>query len=139
MLKSLAGVIAAALLLGSILLLGHPAFAAPALAARSSDEASVHVVVTPKALGRDAKIWEFAVVMNTHVKPLNDDLAQAAVLIDDAGRRMQPAAWQGDAPGGHHRKGVLQFTAPTEMPKAVEVQLSGIGGVTLRTFRWEVE
>jgi hypothetical protein len=138
MLKSLSRILVAALF-GAILLGSAPSFAAPALTARTSDEAGVRVVVTPKALGSDLKIWEFTVVMDTHTKPLNDNLTQAAVLVDNAGRRTVPAAWQGDPPEGHHRKGVLQFSAPTEMPKSIELQINGVGGVAIRTFRWEVE
>jgi hypothetical protein len=116
-----------------------PSFAAPALAARTSDEAGIKVIVTPKALGLGAKVWEFEVVLDTHTKPLNDDLAQITVLMDEAGRRYVPVAWQGDPLGGHHRKGVLQFSAPAERPKSVELQINGVGGVATRTFRWEIE
>jgi len=98
MLKLLSRVRLAALVLGAALLGSAPSSAAPALATRSSDEAGVRVVVTPKALGRDVTVWEFNVVMDTHTKPLNDNLAQAAVLVDEAGRRYVPVAWQGDPP-----------------------------------------
>ena len=138
MLKSLSRIFVAALF-GAVLLGSAPSFAAPALAARTSDEAGIKVIVTPKALGPDAKVWEFTVVMDTHTKPLDDNLVQIAVLVDGAGRSYVPVAWQGDPPGGHHRKGVLQFSAPAEMPKSVELQIKGVGGVATRTFRWEVE
>jgi len=97
------------------------------------------VVVTPKAVGPSVKVWEFEVVMDTHTKPLSENLSQVAVLVDDTGRRYIPAAWQGDPPGGHHRKGVLQFTAPAETPKAVELQIDGVGGASVRTFRWDLQ
>ena len=139
MLKLLSRVVLAALVFGAVLLEAAPSFSAPALAARSSDEAGVRVVVTPKALGPGVTVWEFDVVMDTHTKPLNDDLAKVAVLADGAGRRSVPVAWQGDPPGGHHRKGVLQFSAPAEMPKSVELQINSVGGVATRTFRWEIE
>ena len=138
MLKSLSRILVAALF-GAVLLGSAPSFAAPALAARTSDEAGIKVIVTPKALGLGAKVWEFEVVLDTHTKPLNDDLAQITVLMDEAGRRYVPVAWQGDPPGGHHRKGILQFSAPAEMPKSVELQIKGVGGVATRTFRWEVQ
>jgi|PersoiStandDraft_1058852.scaffolds.fasta_scaffold03163_8 hypothetical protein len=139
MLKLLSRVLLAALVLGAALLGSAPSSAAPALATRSSDEAGVRVVVTPKALGRDVTVWEFNVVMDTHTKPLNDNLAQAAVLVDEAGRRYVPVAWQGDPPGGHHRKGVLQFSPPAEMPKSIELQINGVGGAATRMFRWTIE
>jgi hypothetical protein len=139
MLKSLSRVLAATLLFATALSQAAPSFAAPAHVTRTSDEAGVRVIVTPKMMERDAKIWEFEVVLDTHTKPLDDNLVQVAVLVDGTGRRYVPVAWQGDPPGGHHRKGVLQFSAPAEMPKSVELQIKGVGGVATRTFRWEVE
>lgn len=139
MLKLSSRVLLVALVLGAVLWESAPSTAAPALAPRSSDEAGVLVVVTPKALEPGVKVWEFNVVMDTHTKPLTDDLAKVAVLVDGAGRRYVPVAWQGDPPGGHHRKGVLQFSAPAERPKSVELRINGVGGVATRTFRWEIE
>ena len=139
MLKLLSRIFIAAAVLSAAFLGALHSFAAPALAARTSDDAGVRVVVTPKVYGPSAAVWEFSVVMDTHVKPLSENLTQAAILIDGAGRRYQPTGWQGDAPGGHHRKGVLQFARPPEMPKSFELQITGVGGVAMRTFRWEVE
>jgi len=139
MLKLLSRIFLVALFFGTVLLESAPLTAAPAIAARNSDEAGVRVVVTPKSLGPGVPVWEFDVVMDTHTKPLSDNLAQAAVLVDGAGHRYVPIAWQGDPPGGHHRKGILQFSVPAEMPKSVELQIKGVGGVATRTFRWEVE
>ena len=116
-----------------------PAKAESVLPARNSDAAGVRVAVTPKTVSAGAATWEFAVVMDTHTKPLNDDMARAAVLIDDAGRRHEPRAWQGDPPGGHHRKGMLQFAAPAGQPVSIELQISGIGGSGIRSFRWKLK
>ena len=129
----------AALIFGTVLFESTPSSTAPALAARSSNEAGVTVVVTPKALGPGVTVWEFDVVMDTHTKPLTDDLAKVAALVDGAGHRYVPTAWQGDPPGGHHRKGILQFSAPAEIPKSIELQVNGVGGVAIRTFRWEMK
>jgi hypothetical protein len=115
-----------------------PSFAAAALVARSSDAAGVRVVVTPKKLAPNVPAWEFEVVMDTHTKPLSENLVQSAVLVDDAGRRSTPTGWQGDPPGGHHRKGILQFAAPTAMPNSIELQINAIGGAA-RSFRWELK
>ena len=139
MLRLLSRVLIGAFALGAVLLESAPSSTAPALAARSSDAAGVLVVVTPKTVELSAKVWEFEVAMDTHTKPLNENLAQVAVLVDEAGRRYAPLAWQGDPPGGHHRKGVLQFSAPAEEPKAIELQIEGIGGAGTRTFRWELK
>ena len=139
MLQSLSRIFIAAAVLSAAFLGTLHSFAAQVLAARTSDEAGVRVVVTPKVYGPSADVWEFSVVVDTHVKPLSENLTQAAILVDGAGRRYEPIAWQGDAPGGHHRKGVLQFARPPEMPKSIELQITGVGGVAMRNFRWEVE
>ena len=139
MLTLLSRILIAATVLSVAFLGALHSFAAPTLTARTSDDAGVRVVVTPKVYGPSAAVWEFSVVMDTHVKPLSENLTQAAILVDGAGRRYQPIAWQGDGPGGHHRKGVLQFSRPAETTKSIELQLAGVGGVAIRTFRWEVE
>ncbi len=109
-----------------------------ALVAHTSDAGGVRVVVTPQPIGPNATVWEFEVVLDTHSEPLNADLAQAAVLVDDNGRRYIPLAWQGDPPGGHHRKGTLRFPLLAGKPKAVELHITGVGGAGERMFRWEL-
>jgi hypothetical protein len=109
------------------------------LTSRTSDGGGVRVVVTPKALEPRAASWEFEVVMDTHTRPLNEDLARAAVLVDDSGRQYAPVAWQGDPPGGHHRKGILRFALPVEKLKIIELHIAGVGGPDKRVFRWELK
>jgi len=108
---------------------------APALTAKSSDSGGVRVVVKPKRVDTGSA-WEFEVTMDTHTKPLGEDLTKAAVLVDGAGRRYMPVAWQGDPPGGHHRKGILRFPAPPEPTKSFELQMQGVGGASQRVFQW---
>ena len=115
------------------------ASSAASLVARTSDAGSARVVVTPKPVSLGATVWEFEVVMDSHSETLNADLAQIAVLVDDNGRRYHPLAWQGDPPGGHHRKGTLRFPLPAGKPKAVELQITGVGGAGERMFRWELD
>ena len=109
--------------------------AAQALPARSSDADGVRVVVKPRSVPA-AAVWEFEVVMDTHTKPLDDDLTKMAVLVDNGGRLYAPLAWQGDKPGGHHRKGILRFPAPAEPVKSFELRIQGLGGVKTRVFQW---
>jgi hypothetical protein len=113
--------------------------AATPLASRISDAGGVHVAVTPKVVERGATAWEFELVIDTHTKLLNEDLSRAAVLVDDEGRERAALAWQGDPPGGHHRKGILRFPAPAERPKVVELRISGVGGPGQRVFRWGLD
>ena len=110
----------------------------PALAAVSNDAGGVRVVVKPKSVAAGS-VWEFDVTMETHTKPLDSDLTKAAVIVDDGGRRYMPLSWQGDPPGGHHRKGILRFPAPTEQIKSFELQTQDLGGVNKRAFQWNMK
>ena len=117
---------------------------APAVAAaqaplpsRTSNEQMVTVKVTPQYLA--AKPWEFHVVLDTHVRPLDDDLMKTAVLLDPAGGRHAPLAWRGDGPGGHHRKGILVFAPVEPRPPAIELQLQRSGEAAPRTFKWQLQ
>jgi hypothetical protein len=112
---------------------------AAALQARGSNAEGVWVVVQPRTDAPASGTWEFEVRMDTHTKPLNDDLVRAAVLVDDSGRRFAPTAWQGDPPGGHHRKGILRFSLNGAKPKSVELQIEGLGGAGKRLFQWQLE
>lgn len=110
---------------------------ATSLATRSSDAGGVRVTVKPKSIAAGSA-WEFDVTLDTHTKPLDDDLTKATVLLDGGKRAYAPLAWQGDAPGGHHRKGILRFPAPAGEAKSFEIQIDGVGGPGKRSFQWTV-
>jgi hypothetical protein len=112
--------------------------AAQNLPARSNIAGGVQVTVTPKTVGT-GPTWDFEVSMNTHIKPLDTDLASEAVLIVNGSQRYAPSSWQGDPPGGHHRKGVLRFPAPNDPAELFEVQIQNIGGVKQRVFQWTMK
>ena len=105
---------------------------------RSNDTGGVRVVITPKTIAVKSD-WEFTVTMDTHTKPLDDDLTKAAVLVVDGGEKYSPLAWQGDKPGGHHRKGVLRFPAPTKQIKSFELQIQGSDAENKRVFQWTMK
>jgi hypothetical protein len=107
------------------------------LQSRTNDGGGVRVVVTPRPHTAAATTWDFDVALDTHTKPLTEDLAAASSLVDDQGRTIPAQSWSGDPPGGHHRKGVLQFLTPANNPAAFEVRVKGVGGVDVRTFRWD--
>ena len=109
-------------------------------ATRSNDAGGVRVDVKPKSVAAGSA-WEFEVVMDTHTKPLDEDLTKTAILVGDGGRKYAPLDWQGDKPGGHHRKGVLRFPAPTEPIKSFELQIQGLGGDNKneRVFKWTMK
>ncbi len=108
-----------------------------ALKAVTSDAGGVRVVVKPKAIGSGA-FWEFEVTMDTHTKPLNDDMVKTSVLVDGTQARYAAVAWQGDPAGGHHRKGVLRFPAPASNAKSFDVEIADVAGTGRRVFQWKV-
>ena len=94
------------------------------------------VKITAKAVAADAATWIFTVVLDTHSQDLSDDLVRTVVLRTDDGREIRPIAWQGAAPGGHHREGTLEFAAPKPHPQAVELLMQRAGEAQPRSFRW---
>ena len=119
-------------------LLAAGAFAAE-LGAQRSSTGGVTVAVTPQNLAASAKSWDFKVVLDTHSGELKDDLAKSAVLVVDGGGSYTPTAWQGDPPGGHHRKGVLRFDAVDPRPRTMELTVARAGEPKARFFRWQLK
>lgn len=97
---------------------------------------AVTVKVTPLNMARQAGSWGFEIELSTHTATLDQDMARVAVLIDGKGGAQPPLAWEGDAPGGHHRKGVLRFQPLPDWPEFIELRIRDIGGVGERVFRW---
>lgn len=113
--------------------------AAAQLAAQKNTASGVTVAVTPAKLVAGAKTWDFSIVLDTHTQDLSDDLAGSAVLVDDRGNEFKALAWDGAAPGGHHRSGVLKFNAIEPRPQVLELRISRPGEAKPRTFRWRLE
>jgi hypothetical protein len=113
------------------------ALAAGDLPPQTSSQSGVTVKVTPRSLSGAA--WEFDMAFDTHSQDLKDDLLKSAVLVVDGGTPFSPTGWQGDHPGGHHRKGMLRFKAPAaSTPGNVELRLSRAGESAPRVFRWQL-
>jgi hypothetical protein len=132
--RSLKSAVAACLLAAAAAL---PASAVELGTQKSSDR-GVTVTVTPQDLSADAKIWDFKIVLDTHSQDLNDDLTKSAVLLDGTGAEHAPVAWDGAAPGGHHREGVLRFKTVAPQPAAIELRISRPGEPGPRSFRWQL-
>ncbi len=113
------------------------ALAAPTLSPQSTSESGVTVKATPQNLSD--KSWDFEIAFDTHSQALNDDLMKAAELIADGGARFQPISWQGDPPGGHHRKGVLRFKPISPAPQSIELRIMRSDEVQPRSFRWQLK
>lgn len=108
------------------------------LGEQTSRDRGVTVRVKPINLAPAAKTWAFGVVLDTHTQDLSDDLARQATL-SAAGAQHAPTAWEGDPPGGHHRKGVLRFAPITPTPDAVELRIQRPGENAARSFRWTLK
>lgn len=113
--------------------------AAAELGAQKSTNRGVTVTVTPQNLSRGAKTWDFKVVLDTHSTELSDNLVKTTVLLDGTGGRYTPVAWDGAAPGGHHREGVLRFKPLAAQPQAIELQIMRPGESAPRLFRWQLK
>lgn len=113
--------------------LSHAADAGPA--AQTSNDRGIKVTVTPPSFSKAAQTWDFEVSLETHTQDLGDDLAKASILIAD-GKRYTAFDWKGAPPGGHHRKGTLQFKSVTPRPPSVELQIRLAGESAPRSFRW---
>ncbi|MBI5462998.1 MAG: hypothetical protein HY941_12505 [Gammaproteobacteria bacterium] len=119
-------------------LIPRDAVQAADLETQTNREGSVTVKVTPRNISPQAKRWDFEIVFDTHVAALDQDMRRAAVLVDGSGTAQPPLAWEGDPPGGHHRKGILHFQPLPGSAEFLELRISGIGGVDERVFRWRM-
>jgi hypothetical protein len=124
-------------LLLALLLFQTGALQAAGLETQTNREGSVTVKVTPRNISPQAKSWDFEITLTTHTVSLDQDMGRAAVLVFGSGKQA-PLAWEGDPPGGHHRKGVLRFLPPSVFPRFIELHISGIGDVSPRVFRWRL-
>jgi hypothetical protein len=119
------------------------AVAIPATAAdlgtRKSSDRGVTIAVTPQDISGAAKTWNFKIVLDTHSQDLSDDLTKSAVLLDGTGAQLAPVGWDGAAPGGHHREGILRFKPVIPRPVAIELRITRSGEANPRSFRWQLE
>ena len=104
---------------------------------QSNNKGRVKVNVRPVQLapGQPAK---FEVRMNTHSVTLDHDLVAACTLRDDRGREYQPTSWEGSPPGGHHRKGILEFPELDADAGKITLVIRQVANVPERTFEWSV-
>lgn len=105
------------------------------LAAQTNREGMVTIKVTPQVFS--GTTLRFEVILDTHSVALSQDMREVAVL-SGGGNEYQPTAWEGDPPGGHHRKGVLVFAPISPMPASLTLKIRGVAGVPERVFTWAV-
>ena len=99
-------------------------------------EGPVSVTVIPPSELKDSSVWIFGVTLDTHSGNLSQDVAKSALLSDNNGKEYKPVSWEGDAPEGHHRKGVLKFSPIIPRPASIKLNISKVGGIEERTFMW---
>lgn len=116
-------------------LLATSVTAAP-LATQSSTASGVTVKATPTAVTGER--WRFEVELETHAGDLSDDLVKSASLVADDGAALSPLDWRGDPPGGHHRKGALEFKAVGRRPARIELKILRAGEPAPRVFGWQL-
>ena len=89
----------------------------------------------------------FEVRMNTHSVDLEQyDMARLSRLETNGGPSIEALGWFNPGGGGHHRYGLLKFSAtgpdgsPLILPEThfIEVVIQGVGGVPERRFRWDL-
>ena len=103
-----------------------------------SNERQVKISATLQNIPKDAKTWDFEVVLETHTHALSDGMENSSLLIAN-GKQHKPISWEGSLPGGHHRKGMLRFKAIAPQPASVELQIRLIGDPTPRSFKWQLK
>lgn len=113
-------------------------FAAPP-PAQVSNAGGVTVKIVARDLRAGAPSWDFEVTLETHTRSLDQDMTGVARLIDSQGRGHAPLAWDGDPPGGHHRRGLLRFRPLADGSVTVDLEIVGVGDVATRRFRWRRE
>lgn len=104
------------------------------LPVRTVDAGGVLVTIDPVRL--DADGGEFEVSLDTHEGDLGINLARAARL-EVSGNVWEEASWSGDPPGGHHREGVLRFSAVGPAAGDVRLTIEGLPGPVVAT--WTVD
>ena len=112
------------------------AFAQPkALPNRQNNEGGITVSVTPTDLSGSDN-WQFSMQFTSHSVPITQDIAAVSTLSGGNASDERAIAWQGDAPGGHHRKGVLLFKPINPLPQTITLKVRQIGSAAERVFTW---
>ena len=114
------------------------ALEASAYESKSNRKNSVRVDVKPVQIAPDRSV-KFEVRMSTHSVELDQDIVALSTLKDNNGHKYRPVGWNGSPPGGHHRKGVLEFPVLEGRFNAVTLVIRDIANVPERIFKWDVE
>ncbi|HEX2831050.1 MAG TPA: hypothetical protein VHP37_32245 [Burkholderiales bacterium] len=114
-----------------------PAAMSGEVSTQKSSANGVTVAVTPNIEGTST--WSFKIVLDTHSQDLSDDLVKTSAMIGPDGKRYAPLAWDGAAPGGHHREGVLRFAAVAPRPASIDLEIRRASEPAPRVFTWQMQ
>ncbi|MFH1756507.1 MAG: hypothetical protein ABH969_00515 [Pseudomonadota bacterium] len=104
---------------------------------QTSDENAVRVDVKPIQL-TPGKPAIFEIRLNTHSVELSYDMVRLSSLQDSQGKVYKAMNWKGSSPGGHHRRGVLEFPELQGNPQSIQIIMQNISGVPQRIFEWKL-
>lgn len=104
---------------------------------QTRESGGVTVSATPQNFADEEPVWSFQLAFDTHSVELNQDPATVSVLVAN-GKEYMPLAWEGDAPGGHHRAGTLTFSAVSPRPRNLELIIRDVGG-SEQAFSWALD
>lgn len=105
---------------------------------QKNEGGNVTVTVKPKNLKIGSKP-EFEIQFETHSVDLSFDVAKQASLVDDQGKSIKGAVWNGTPPGGHHRDGTLSFDGTLVGAKSIDLIIKDVAGIAERKFKWNLQ
>lgn len=110
---------------------------------QTDDQGEVTIAIQPLDISPQSSVWRFQVTLNTHSRELNEDLVAAAELRNNKDERFETIGWEEgslpagrQAPGGHHRSGVLSFRPLLPFPSEITLRFRDVGGIPERVFIW---
>tara|TARA_B100000508_G_scaffold89939_1_gene70076 strand:+ start:854 stop:1327 length:474 start_codon:yes stop_codon:yes gene_type:complete len=103
---------------------------------QTDDTGPVSVTVKPLSLS-DSGDWTFELTLQTHSVDLTMDIVESVVLIAGDGSEIKPTSWDGDPPEGHHRTGIVSFSAPDSDSQSITIEVRNVAGVPAREFSWQ--
>lgn len=110
---------------------------APAYKTQQQESGDITLSVTPKVLS-SKKPASFEIILDTHSVDLTFDMAGISNLEDINKTPYGKSVWEGDPPGGHHRKGTLTFSDRLkDSADVVTLTFSDIAGTDWK-FQWPV-
>lgn len=108
------------------------------LPSRTSERGGVEFQVSAEDfdIGKPVR---FGITIDTHAGSLDFDLAEISTLEDDRGNQYLSTAWEGSAPGGHHRSGTLSFPGLATGAGYLTLLIKDDPNLDPRSFEWDLK